>query len=57
MIGAAYSLIATNIACFGAYHSWTFLLAHSITTIIVSIATHKLIINEKFVIKFSEKPK
>jgi hypothetical protein len=56
IIGGAYSLIATNIACFGLYHSFTFLFAHSITTIIVSIATHKLNINEKLVKKFNEKP-
>jgi predicted neutral ceramidase superfamily lipid hydrolase len=56
IIGGAYSLIATNIACLGLYHSFTFLFAHSITTIIVSIATHKLNISEKFVKKLREKP-
>ena len=56
IIGGAYSLIATSIACFGLYHNLTFLFAHSITTMIVSIATHKLNIKETFVKKLSEKP-
>jgi hypothetical protein len=56
IIGGAYSRIATSIACFGEYPSCTFLLAPSITTIIVSIATQRLRISEKFVRKFKENP-
>jgi len=56
IIGGAYSRIAIRIACFGLYPSCTFLFDHSITTIIVSIATQRLKIREKFVRKFSENP-
>jgi hypothetical protein len=54
MSGALKSLTASNEAVLGENHSFILSYAASITTIEVSIAIHKVKINEKFVRKFSE---
>jgi len=51
-----YSLTANSTADIGLYHSFSFSCAHSITTIVVSMAIQKQIIKLKFVKKFIVRP-
>lgn len=55
--GVLRSYTASIIAFFRLYHSFCLSEAHSITTIIVSIATQRVSTREKFVRKFSESHK
>jgi hypothetical protein len=52
--GALYSFTANNIAAFLLYPNFNFSLAHSIITITVSIAIHRVNTREKFVKKFND---